>query len=142
MAVGKVTISSVSKLEGWLWDTHCVGFGARRQTNGVFYYVRYRHGGSQIVRSIGRHGPFTPDTARAKARQLRALSLAVPTPSRKRWAMASAQQSTATSPSQIVAQAQDLLRTRALSPQLLRTIPSPAPWRDRPAQGGGTPRRD
>ena len=70
MAVGKVTISSVSKLEGWLWDTHCVGFGARRQTNGVFYYVRYRHGGSQIVRSIGRHGPFTPDTARAKARQL------------------------------------------------------------------------
>jgi integrase len=70
MAVGKVTISSVSKLEGWLWDTHCVGFGARRQTNGVFYYVRYRHLGAQIVRSIGRHGALTPDTARAKARQL------------------------------------------------------------------------
>ena len=70
MAVGKVTISAVSKLEGWLWDTHVVGFGARRQTNGVFYYVRYRQGGAQIVRSIGRHGPFTPDTARAKARQL------------------------------------------------------------------------
>ena len=70
MAVGKVTISAVAKLQGWLWDTHCVGFGARRQTNGVFYYVRYRHGGGQIVRSIGRHGPMTPDTARAKARQL------------------------------------------------------------------------
>jgi integrase len=70
MAVGKVTISALSKLQGWLWDTHCVGFGARRQTNGVFYYVRYRHGGGQIVRSIGRHGPMTPDTARAKARQL------------------------------------------------------------------------
>jgi integrase len=70
MAVGKVTISSVAKLEGWLWDTHCVGFGARRQTNGVFYYVRYRHLGAQVVRSLGRHGPMTPDTARAKAQQL------------------------------------------------------------------------
>ena len=70
MAVGKVTISSINKLQGWLWDTHCVGFGARRQTNGCFYYIRYRHNGAQIVKSIGRHGPLTPDTARAKARQL------------------------------------------------------------------------
>jgi integrase len=70
MAVGKVTISSLAKLQGWLWDTYVTGFGARRQTNGVFYYVRYRHNGSQIVRSIGRHGPFTPDTARARAKQL------------------------------------------------------------------------
>ena len=70
LAVGKVTISSINKLQGWLWDTHCVGFGARRQTNGVFYYVRYRHNGGQIVRSIGRHGALTPDTARASARQL------------------------------------------------------------------------
>ena len=70
MAVGKVTISSISKLRGWLWDTHCVGFGARRQTNGVFYYIRYRHNGAQIVKSLGRHGPLTPDTARTKARQL------------------------------------------------------------------------
>jgi integrase len=36
----------------------------------VFYYVRYRVNGSQIVKSIGRHGALTPDTARAKARQL------------------------------------------------------------------------
>jgi len=42
MAVGKVTISSIAKLNGYLWDTHVTGFGARRQTNGVFYYVRYR----------------------------------------------------------------------------------------------------
>src|SRR5215813_810832 len=70
MAVGKVTISSVNKLQGYLWDTHVTGFGARRQTNGVFYYVRYRHNGQQIVHSIGRHGALTPDTARAKARQL------------------------------------------------------------------------
>jgi integrase len=71
MATGKVTISSISKLQGWLWDTQCVGFGARKQTNGCFYYVRYRHNGSQIVKSIGRHGsPWTPDTARTRAREL------------------------------------------------------------------------
>jgi hypothetical protein len=70
MAVGKVTLSTVAKLKGYLWDTHVTGFGARRQTNGVFYYVRYRHNGQQTVKSIGRHGPWTPDTARARAKQL------------------------------------------------------------------------
>jgi integrase len=70
MAVGKVTITSINKLQGYLWDTHVTGFGARRQTNGVFYYVRYRHNGAQTIHSIGRHGPLTPDTARAKAKQL------------------------------------------------------------------------
>src|SRR5262249_28682254 len=70
MAVGKVTISAINKLQGYLWDTHVTGFGARRQTNGVFYYCRYRINGQQVVRSIGRHGPLTPDTARAKAKRL------------------------------------------------------------------------
>jgi hypothetical protein len=71
MATGKVTISSIAKLDGWLWDTACVGFGARRQANGLFYYVRFRHSGTQTVRSIGRHGaPWTPDTARSRAREL------------------------------------------------------------------------
>jgi integrase len=70
MAVGKITISSIAKLSGWLCDTHVTGFCARRQTNGVFYYVRYRHAGQQVVRSIGRHGALTPDTARARAKQL------------------------------------------------------------------------
>jgi integrase len=70
MAIGKVTITSVARLKGYLWDTHVTGFGARRQTNGVFYYVRYRHNGTQTVKSIGRHGPLTPDTARAKAKQI------------------------------------------------------------------------
>src|SRR5215813_8550949 len=70
MAQGKITISSVNKLQGWLWDVAVTGFGARRQTNLVHYYIRYRHNGSQIVRSIGRHGALTPDTARAKAKQL------------------------------------------------------------------------
>jgi integrase len=70
MAQGKITISSVAKLQGWLWDVGVMGFGARRQTNLVHYYVRYRHNGQQVVRSIGRHGALTPDTARAKAKQL------------------------------------------------------------------------
>ena len=70
MAQGKITISSVAKLQGWLWDPTCVGFGARRQTNHVHYYVRYRINGAQIVKSIGRHGALTPDTARARAKQL------------------------------------------------------------------------
>jgi integrase len=56
-----------------LWDTAVTGFGARPQTNGVFYYVRYRHNGAQIVKSIGRHGALTPDTARNKAKQLLGL---------------------------------------------------------------------
>ena len=73
MAIGKVTITSVAKLKGYLWDTHVTGFGARRQANGVFYYVRYRHNGTQVVRSLGRHGPLTPDAARAKAKQLLGL---------------------------------------------------------------------
>jgi integrase len=58
-------------LEGWLWDRQCVGFGARRQRNSIFFYVRYRLNGSQIVKSIGRNGsPWTCDTARNEAKRL------------------------------------------------------------------------
>jgi integrase len=71
MAVGKVTVSSLAKLEGWLWDRTCQGFGARRQRNSVFFYVRYRLNGSQVVKSIGRNGsPWTCDTARSEAKRL------------------------------------------------------------------------
>jgi len=70
MATGTVTITSLTKLRGWLWDTTCVGFGARRQRNHVDYYVRYRQNGAQRMHSIGRHGsPWTPDTARTEARK-------------------------------------------------------------------------
>jgi integrase len=71
MAIGKITISTLAKLDGWLWDPACVGFGARRQRKGVHYYLRYRHNGTQHMYSIGRHGsPWTPDTARTEAKRL------------------------------------------------------------------------
>jgi integrase len=71
MSVGRITLSSISKLDGFLWDQTCVGFGVRKQAEkGIFYYVRYRHQGKQRVHSIGRHGRLTPDTARQRARQL------------------------------------------------------------------------
>jgi integrase len=71
MATGKITIASLRGLEGWLWDTAVLGFGARRQTKGIFYYLRYRRDGAQRMHSIGRHGsPWTPDTARNEALRL------------------------------------------------------------------------
>src|SRR6516165_11431086 len=71
LATGKINLSSIDKLQGWLWCTQCVGFGARRQRRGVFFYVRYRHQGRQMMHSIGRLGaPWTPDSARNEARRL------------------------------------------------------------------------
>src|SRR6516164_10034473 len=71
MATGKITVSKLNGLQGWLWDDRVVGLGIRRQTKGLFYYLRYRHNGAQVMRSIGRHGsPWTPDTARNRAREL------------------------------------------------------------------------
>jgi integrase len=71
MATGKITVAALNGLEGWLWCTQCVGFGARKQTKGVFFYVRYRHQGRQMMHSIGRLGaPWTPETARNEARRL------------------------------------------------------------------------
>jgi integrase len=70
VAVGKVTISSLAKLDGWLWCDKLVGFGARKQIKGVHFYVRYRLNGSQVVKSIGRLGPWTCDTARTEAKRL------------------------------------------------------------------------
>ena len=71
MATGRITVASLNGLEGWLWCTQCVGFGARRQRKGVFFYCRYRHQGRQVMHSIGRLGaPWTPETARNEARRL------------------------------------------------------------------------
>src|SRR5437867_4134312 len=75
MATGNITKTAVDRLAkggtGWLWDSGVIGFGARRQTDGIYYYIRYRMKGDQRMKSIGRHGsPWTPDLARNEARRL------------------------------------------------------------------------
>ncbi|HVQ81986.1 MAG TPA: integrase arm-type DNA-binding domain-containing protein, partial [Pseudolabrys sp.] len=47
-----------------VWDDKLKGFGARRQKNGIFYYVRYRVNSIPFMKSLGRHGHLTPDQAR------------------------------------------------------------------------------
>ena len=78
MAIAKITIRTVERLKprSRVWDTVVQGFGVRRQTDGAYYYLRFRRNGAQTMRSIGRHGsPWTPDTARNEAKRL--LGLAV-----------------------------------------------------------------
>jgi integrase len=71
MATGKITVAALNGLEGWLWCTQCVGFGARKQRRGIFFYLRYRHQGRQVMHSIGRLGsPWTPELARKEAQRL------------------------------------------------------------------------
>jgi hypothetical protein len=75
--LGKITKTSVDRLEPWtvLWDSEVKGFGVRRHgADARHYLLRYRFGGKQTFRRIGRHGsPFTPDTARQEARRLLGL---------------------------------------------------------------------
>src|SRR6516165_9725104 len=73
MAISKITIRTVEQLHpgSRVYDTVVQGFGVRRQTDGVFYYLRFRRNGAQYMKSIGRHGsPWTPDTARNEAKRL------------------------------------------------------------------------
>lgn len=44
MTVSRITKRAAEAMEpgGYLWDTDVVGFGARRQTRGVFYILRFR----------------------------------------------------------------------------------------------------
>jgi Arm DNA-binding domain len=67
----KLTKTAIDNLTvGWIWDQGLSGFGARRQKDGIFYYVRYRFQGKQRMHSIGRHGHLTPEQARRKAQEL------------------------------------------------------------------------
>src|SRR5215472_5364430 len=71
MATGRITLSTLARLDGWLWDERVCGWGVRKQKRGVFYYVRARCGGRQVMHSFGRHGaPWTVETARAEALKL------------------------------------------------------------------------
>lgn len=76
----KITKTVVDKAEAkstdyFIWDTDLVGFGIRVTSSAKkTYVVKYRNGhgrGAPTRRvTIGRHGsPWTPNTARAKARQ-------------------------------------------------------------------------
>ena len=73
--LGKITKITVEKLpvNSVLWDQSLVGFGARRQLRHVHYLLRYRLNGRQRFHTIGRHGTFTPDTARIEAKWLLGL---------------------------------------------------------------------
>jgi integrase len=78
MAVTKITMRTIAALApgSYVADAIVQGFGVRRQKDGAYYYLRFRRNGAQYMRSIGRHGsPWTPDSARTRAKQL--LGLAV-----------------------------------------------------------------
>src|SRR5262245_2745205 len=73
--IGKISKVTVERLgtNSVLWDTSLVGFGSRRQLRHVHYLLRYRINGHQRFHTIGRHGTWTPDTARTEARRLLGL---------------------------------------------------------------------
>ena len=78
MAVAKITMQTIAGLApgSYVSDTIVQGFGVRRQTDGAYYYLRFRKNGVQRMRSIGRHGsPWTPDTARNEAKRLLGLAI-------------------------------------------------------------------
>ena len=78
VAVTKITMRTVTTLApgSYVADAVVQGFGVRRQKDGAYYYLRFRRNGSQYMKSIGRHGsPWTPDTARARAKQLLGLAI-------------------------------------------------------------------
>jgi integrase len=66
----KITKTAVEALTPGqaIWDDKLKGFGARRQKEGTFYYVRYRLNGTAFMKSLGRHGHLTPDQARKIAK--------------------------------------------------------------------------
>ena len=64
--LGKITKATVDKLQpgSMIWDRALVGFGVRRQLRHPHYVIRYRFDGKQRLVTIGRHGAWTPETAR------------------------------------------------------------------------------
>lgn len=74
MAGTRIGLREVRGLEPGeiVWDAAVPGFGARRQKDAVAYVLKYRTAeGRQRWHTIGRHGaPWTPDMARAKAKEL------------------------------------------------------------------------
>jgi integrase len=72
MSVDKITQRTVSRLAPGqtVWDESLKGFGIRRQRQAAVYIFKYRQGGKQGFKTIGRHGsPWTADMARQIARR-------------------------------------------------------------------------
>lgn len=76
MTTGNITKRSVDGLEpaAFLWDDEVPGFGVRSTASGAKAYVfQYRMGGREARArriTIGKHGVFTPDKARERAKDL------------------------------------------------------------------------
>jgi hypothetical protein len=75
MQRGKIGLREVRALQPAeiVWDAAVSGFGARRQAgHAISYFLKYRSAdGRQRWMTIGRHGsPWTPDTARDRAREI------------------------------------------------------------------------
>jgi integrase len=70
--LGKISKQLVDRLPAGslVWDTSLVGFGVRRQLRHPHYVLRYRVNGKQKLVTIGRHGAWTPESARRKAQEL------------------------------------------------------------------------
>jgi integrase len=75
MRRGKIGLREVRALQPseLIWDSAVTGFGARRQVgDAISYFLKYRtEDGRQRWMTIGRHGaPWTPETARDRAKQI------------------------------------------------------------------------
>jgi integrase len=70
--ITKRTVDALKPAAGrdvFLWDDELPGFGVRcRPSGGKVYFLKYRtESGRQRWLTLGRHGPLTPDAARARA---------------------------------------------------------------------------
>ena len=73
MTTQRITKSLVDRLKSGctVWDDDCRGFGVRRQVRDASYVLKVRVRGRQRFLTIGKHGaPWTPETARLRARRL------------------------------------------------------------------------
>src|SRR6476659_8810265 len=73
MLTRRITKSLVDRLKSGCtaWDDDCRGFGVRRQVRDASYILKVRIHGRQRFLTIGQHGaPWTPETARMRARRL------------------------------------------------------------------------
>jgi integrase len=73
MTTRHITKSLVDRLKSGctVWDDDCRGFGVRRQVRDASYILKVRVHGRQRFLTIGKHGaPWTPETARMRARRL------------------------------------------------------------------------